>query len=215
MPTSWCGTATRRPTLDFLDDPTANLRLVMKGGARVQGDAVMANRFLTAVAAAIVATTGILAPATSQAQDWSGQVTLYGLGRGASAETSRPFNRCPDAVFRQVAVRGARRVSNAAVFVTGLARRGDLVIFGDLTYSSSSRDGLTSLGPASGEVTLPVPVACRGPEVRCRWRDDGGLCSAASRLESPPPRWPRVGAAGRTQPLHPSRALSIRSSCCA
>ncbi|MFN3327221.1 MAG: PAS-domain containing protein, partial [Bryobacteraceae bacterium] len=37
----------------------------------------------------------------------------------------------------------------------GLARRGDLVLFADFTYSASSREGLVPLaGPASGEVTI-------------------------------------------------------------
>jgi len=112
----------------------------------------MANRFLTAVAAAIVATTGILAPATSQAQDWSGQVTLYGWGAGVSGDFT-PFTGAPTLSFDK-SLSEVLEDLDAAVFVTGLARRGDLVIFGDLTYSSSSRDGLTSLGPASGEVTL-------------------------------------------------------------
>ncbi len=44
---------------------------------------------------------------------------------------------------------------DAAFFVTALARRGDLVLLGDLTYSAASREGLVPPGaPARGEVTM-------------------------------------------------------------
>ncbi|MBF9032339.1 hypothetical protein HKCCE3408_18220 [Rhodobacterales bacterium HKCCE3408] len=44
---------------------------------------------------------------------------------------------------------------DGAFFATGLARRGDFVLFGDLTYSATSRAGLLPGGiPASGEVTI-------------------------------------------------------------
>lgn len=88
----------------------------------------------------------------AKAQDWSGQVTLYGWGAGVTGDFT-PFSGAPNLSFDK-SLSEVLEDLDGALFVTGLARRGDLVLFGDLTYSSSSRSGLTPVGPASGEVTI-------------------------------------------------------------
>ena len=95
------------------------------------------------------------APAAAQTSgsDWSGQVTLYGWGAGVGGEFT-PFTGAPTLEF-DASLGEVLEDLDAALFVTGLARRGDLVLLGDFTYTSSSRDGLVPPGvPASGEVTL-------------------------------------------------------------
>lgn len=95
--------------------------------------------------------TALAAPAT--AQDWSGQVTLYGWGAGVGGDFT-PFTGAPTLSFDK-SLSEVLEDLDAAFFATGLARRGNLVLFGDLTYTSSSRSGLIPPGiPATGEVTL-------------------------------------------------------------
>ena len=94
-----------------------------------------------------------LAAPPALAQDWSGQVTVYGWGAGVSGDFT-PFTGAPTLSFDK-SLSDVLEDLDAAVFVTGLARRGDLVLFGDLTYTASSRAGLVPPGlPASGEVSL-------------------------------------------------------------
>lgn len=98
---------------------------------------------------------GILAGAAApvQAQDWSGQVTLYGWGAGVTGDFT-PFTGAPTLSFDK-SLSEVLDDLDGAFFATGLARRGDLVLFGDFTYSASSREGLVPPGaPASGEVTI-------------------------------------------------------------
>jgi hypothetical protein len=97
---------------------------------------------------------GLLAAATAhaRAQDWTGQVTLYGWGAGVTGDF-RPFDGAPELSFSR-SLSEVLEDLDAAVFLTGLARRGDLVLLGDLTYSALSREGATPVGPASGEVTI-------------------------------------------------------------
>jgi len=108
------------------------------------------RRVFSSVAAALMAVVAF-APTTAAAQDWSGQVTLYGWGAGVTGDftpvpgTTLSFDKSLSEVLEDL---------DAAFFATGIARRGNLVLFGDLTYSSSSRSGITPVGPASGEVTL-------------------------------------------------------------
>lgn len=103
----------------------------------------------TLLAAAVC--TALAAPAT--AQDWSGQVTLYGWGAGVGGDFT-PFTGAPTLSFDK-SLSEVLEDLDAAFFATGLARRGNLVLFGDLTYTSSSRSGLIPPGiPATGEVTL-------------------------------------------------------------
>ena len=101
------------------------------------------------VAALMVA----LAPQAAKAQDWSGQVTLYGWGAGVAGDFT-PFAGAPTLSFDK-SLSEVIEDLDAAFFMTGRARKGDLVLFGDLTYSSSSRDGLVPPGvPAAGEVSI-------------------------------------------------------------
>jgi hypothetical protein len=103
------------------------------------------------VVAAIGLAAAVAAPA--QAQDWSGQVTLYGWGAGVTGDFT-PFTGAPTLSFDK-SLSEILEDLDGAFFATGFARRGDLVFFGDLTYSKSSREGLVPPGaPASGEVTL-------------------------------------------------------------
>lgn len=101
---------------------------------------------------ALIAGAVALTPAGSEAQDWSGQVTLYGWGAGVTGDFT-PFTGAPTLSFDK-SLSEVLEDLDGAFFVTGLARRGDLVLFGDFTYSASSRAGLTLLGPATGEVTI-------------------------------------------------------------
>jgi len=113
----------------------------------------MICKYVSPLAAAVVAVAITMAPAASQAQGWTGQVTLYGWGAGVGGDFT-PFTGAPTLSFDK-SLSEVLEDLDAAVFVTGLARRGDFVLFGDLTYSSSSRSGVVPPGiPASGEVTL-------------------------------------------------------------
>ncbi len=103
--------------------------------------------------AALVAGALAAAPAGAEAQDWTGQVTLYGWGAGVGGDLT-PFTGAPTLSFDK-SLSEVLHDLDAAFFMTGLARRGDLVLFGDLTYSSSSRAGVVPPGiPASGELTM-------------------------------------------------------------
>lgn len=105
------------------------------------------------ITGAVLAGAWTVAPAAATAQDWSGQVTLYGWGAGVSGDFT-PFSGGPTLSFDK-SLSEVLEDLDAAFFVTGLARRGDLVLFADFTYSASSREGLVPLaGPASGEVTI-------------------------------------------------------------
>lgn len=104
----------------------------------------------SAIGAAILA--AVASPALAQSQDWSGQVTIYGWGAGVTGDFT-PFTGAPTLSFEK-SLSDVLEDLDAAFFATALARRGDLVLFGDLTYSAASRGGLTPLGPASGEVTM-------------------------------------------------------------
>jgi hypothetical protein len=102
--------------------------------------------------AALIAGSIGLSPAAAEAQEWSGQITLYGWGAGVTGDvtpvpgTTLSFDKSLSEVLEDL---------DGAFFINGLARRGDLVLLGDLTYSRSSRDGLLPPGiPASGEVTM-------------------------------------------------------------
>ncbi len=111
--------------------------------------------------AAALATALALTATPTLAQDWSGQVTLYGWGAGVGGDFT-PFTGAPTISFEK-SLSEVLEDLDAAFFVTGLARRGDLVLFGDLTYSASSRSGLVPPGiPAAGEVTLQALTLAAG-----------------------------------------------------
>lgn len=93
------------------------------------------------------------APGSAAAQDWSGQVTLYGWGAGVGGDFT-PFAGAPTLSFDK-SLSEVLDDLDGAFFATALARRGELVLFGDFTYSSASRAGLVPPGiPASGELTI-------------------------------------------------------------
>lgn len=107
----------------------------------------------TFAAVAVMTAAAAAAPTVAQAQDWSGQVTVYGWGAGVTGDFT-PLTGAPTLSFDK-SLSEVLEDLDGAVFVTGLARRGDLVLFGDLTYSASSRSGIVPPGiPASGELTI-------------------------------------------------------------
>lgn len=105
------------------------------------------------IAMVTVSTVITFAPLMAKAEEWSSQVTLYGWGAGVTGDFT-PFTGAPTLSFDK-SLSELIEDLDGAFFATGLARRGDLVIFGDFTYTSSSRAGLVPPGiPASGELTL-------------------------------------------------------------
>ena len=106
------------------------------------------------LACTLLAGAAITAPLAAAAQDtWSSQVTLYAWGSGISGDLT-PFSGAPTLSFDK-SFSDVLEDLDGAFFVTGLARRGDLVLFGDLTYSSSSRSGTVAPGvAATGELSM-------------------------------------------------------------
>lgn len=99
--------------------------------------------------------------AKARSSEWSGQITLYGWGSGVSGDFT-PFPGAPRLSFDN-SFFDVLEDLDAAFFMTALARRGDLVLFGDLTYSSSSRSGRVPPGvPASGELTMRSATLAAG-----------------------------------------------------
>lgn len=94
-----------------------------------------------------------LAPVSAIAEEWTGQATLYGWGAGVTGDFT-PFSGADTISFDQ-SFSEILEDLDGAFFATGLARRGDLVLFGDLTYTTSSRAGVVPTGiPAEGELTI-------------------------------------------------------------
>lgn len=84
---------------------------------------------------------------------WSGQVTVYGWGAGVGGDF-RPFTGGPVLSFEK-SLGELLEDLDAAVFASALARKDDLVLLADFTYTASSREGLVSPGiPANGEVAV-------------------------------------------------------------
>lgn len=114
----------------------------------------------TSVQGTLLTSVMALVPVLAGAQDWSTQVTLYGWGSGVKGDFT-PLGGAPTLSFDK-SLSEILEDLDGAFFVTGLALRGDLVVFGDYTYSASSRAGLIPAPPgapvpalpASGEVTL-------------------------------------------------------------
>jgi len=117
---------------------------------------------IRAACAALALTASLPAPLAAQAasgengaaeEEWSGQVTLYGWGAGVGGDF-RPFAGGPTLAFDK-SLGDVLEDLDAAFFATALARKGDLVLLADLTYTESSRQGRIPPGiPASGEVSL-------------------------------------------------------------
>lgn len=114
----------------------------------------MTRRSLAGARSALFGALGVvLGVAPAPAQDWSGQATLYGWGAGVSGGVT-PFAGAPTLSFDR-SLSEVLDDLDGAFFATGLARRGDLVLFGDLTYAASSREGRLPPGvPASGKVAM-------------------------------------------------------------
>lgn len=92
-------------------------------------------------------------PGVGLAQEGAGQVTIYGWGAGVTGDF-RPLAGGPTLSFDE-SFSEVLEDLDGAFFATGLIRRGDLVFFGDLTYSKSSREGILPPGlPAAGEVSI-------------------------------------------------------------
>lgn len=105
------------------------------------------------VATFMFAGTALLSPLPAKSQDWSGQITLYGWGAGVSGDFT-PFTGGPTLSFDK-SLSDVLEDLDGAFFATAFARRGNLVLFGDMTYSASSRDGTVPPGlPAEGEITM-------------------------------------------------------------
>lgn len=119
------------------------------------------------VAAAVLSFAACLTPSGGQADpsDWSGQVTLYGWGAGVSGDFT-PLPGAPRLSFDN-SFSDVLEDLDAAFFMTALARRGDLVFFGDLTYSSSSRSGRVPPGvAASGKLTMRSATLAAGKRLQ-------------------------------------------------
>lgn len=103
----------------------------------------------------------VAAPAT---EAWRGQVTLYGWGAGVGGDFT-PFTGGPTLSFDK-SLSEVLEDLDAAFFVTGLAIRGNFVMLGDFTYSSSSKSGIVPPGaPASGELSLTSLTLAAGRRV--------------------------------------------------
>ena len=110
-------------------------------------------RLTKPVQGALLTSVIAMAPVLAGAQDWSTQVTLYGWGSSVKGDFT-PLTGAPTLSFDK-SLSEILEDLDGAFFITGLALRGDLVIFADYTYSASSREGLVPPGiPAAGEVTL-------------------------------------------------------------
>lgn len=125
------------------------------------------RRFLaiTAFAAA-----GFTAPsAYAQATDrWSGQITPYIWGAGFAGEV-RPIAGGPTLEVNE-SVFEVLDDLDGAFFLTGLARRGDLVIVGDVSWSSSSRTEVPGPGfpPVKGSVDSLFATVVGGRRIQAQ-----------------------------------------------
>jgi hypothetical protein len=108
---------------------------------------------MSALRAALAGVALALSAVPAAAQEWTGQLTLYGWGAGVAGDLT-PVAGGPTLSFDK-SLGDVLEDLDGAFFMTGLARYGDLVLFGDLTYSAASRDGIVpGAGPAAGEVTI-------------------------------------------------------------
>lgn len=109
----------------------------------------------------LLAVGAAMTPLMLSAEAWTGQVTAYGWGSGVKGDFT-PVTGAPTLSFDK-SLSELLEDLDGAFFMTGLARRGDVVIFGDYTYSSSSREGLVPPGiPASGELTMQSLTVAAG-----------------------------------------------------
>ncbi len=106
----------------------------------------MIRNLLTATAVLCMAAPAVMA------EDWSGQVTPYVWAAGFGGDIT-PFTGAPTLSFDK-SFSDVVDDLDGAFFLSGYARRGELVLMGDLSWSSSSKSGLVPPGlPAGGKLT--------------------------------------------------------------
>lgn len=122
--------------------------------------------------AAILAFASLIAssPASAQAEQpmaesgSGGQVTVYGWLAGATGEIT-PFEGAPTLEFDN-SFNDVLADLDAAFFISGLYRSGDLVVVGDFSYASLSREGQVPPGiPASGNLDQLSTTLAAGSRV--------------------------------------------------
>ncbi len=121
----------------------------------------MLGKPLTSFTLAVLSTLAAI-PASAQVE-WTGQVTPYVWAVGVSG-TLTPFTGAPNLSFNRSFSEGRKDV-DGAFFLSGFARRNRLVLLGDISYSSSSRQG--NIGPG-----IPVDGALqqRSMTLAAGWR---------------------------------------------
>lgn len=113
----------------------------------------MMRRCLAALALAAALPAPLAAQDQAADEGWSGQFTIYGWGAGVSGDF-RPFAGGPVLSFDK-SLGEVLEDLDAAVFATALARKGDLVLLADFTYTASSKDGRVPPGiPAAGDLSV-------------------------------------------------------------
>ena len=122
------------------------------------------SKFLASALALVVASA---TPSVAQQTDTAAQLTLYGWATGLSGEI-RPLANGPklefDSDFGEVL-----EDLDAAFFLSGFARYGSAVFLGDLSTSTSSREGSVPPGiPARGEVTQTSVTLAAGYRAQAR-----------------------------------------------
>lgn len=89
-------------------------------------------------------------PASAES-GWSGQITPYVWASGLGGDIA-PFRGAPTVSFDK-SFSDVLEDLDAAFFLSGFARKDRFVLLGDISYSSSSKDGTVPPGlPASGEL---------------------------------------------------------------
>lgn len=99
--------------------------------------------------AALMATAAL--PAVAQDDAWRGQITPYVWGAGLGGDVT-PFTGAPTLRVDK-SLSEVLEDTDGAFFLSGYARRDRLVLMGDLSLSSSSKDGLIPPGlPATAKL---------------------------------------------------------------
>lgn len=124
------------------------------------------------------AVTGVASKTAADPSGWSGQVTAYGWGAGISGDF-RPTPGSAELSFDN-SFSDLLEDLDAAFFMTGLARQDRLVLFFDLSYTSSSRSGRVPPGiTASGEVKMRSATLAAGRRYRATERTAVDLLGGA------------------------------------
>lgn len=136
-------------------------------------------------------------PAMAQDGDWTGQITPYVWATGMGGSLT-PYAGAPTLSFDK-SFSDVIKDLDGAFFLSGYARKDRLVLFGDLSWSSSSKDGLLAPGlPAEGrlrqrsitllagyraiakdDVTLDLLAGARAWDIDARISVAGGAISAS------------------------------------